>query len=162
MIIRTTAKLGKKIGYKPAEILPLDANPFVDWTADLFIADRTQYIIITNTASLYSMAMYGRGITDDSVFLQRALRYIIDTLHHDGFGFIADRLIAPNTMKISFSKSLNRAVTGSMNELIFEAKYRLENQNISPYELSLRLNEMPLSYIDRKSPREAFSKLKVV
>jgi len=161
MIIRITAKLGKKIGFSPSQMLPLEKNPFTDWTAHLFRADRTQYIIITNTASLYSMVMYGKGITDDSIFLQRAIGNIIDNLRYDGFGFIADRLIAPDTFNVSFSKSLNRAVTGSMNDLIFNAKYCLENEDASPYDVSIELNGMPLSYIDYKSPREAFSKLKI-
>lgn len=86
---------------------------------------------------------------------------MINNLRYDGFGFIADRLIAPNTFKVSVSKSLNRAVTGSMNDLIFNAKYYLEDEDISPYELSFKLNEMPLSYIEYKSPRDAFSKLKI-
>ncbi|NOZ21562.1 MAG: hypothetical protein GXP25_10795 [Planctomycetes bacterium] len=39
-------------------------NPFADWPAHLFAADRVQYILATNTPSLYSMAIHGRGITD--------------------------------------------------------------------------------------------------
>jgi hypothetical protein len=161
MIIRITAKLGKKIGFTPSQILPLDDNPFTDWTADLFRADRTQYIILTNTVSLYSIVLYGRGITDDSIFLQRAISNLIENLGYDGFGFIAERIIAQNTFKISFSKSLNRAVTGSMNELIFQAKYYLEDEDTSPFSLCQKLNNVPLSYIDYKSPKEAFSKLKI-
>ena len=65
MILRVTAKLGKKIGIDPATRLDRDPNPFTDWTADLFRAGRVQYILVTNTASLYSMLMYGKGIIDD-------------------------------------------------------------------------------------------------
>lgn len=162
MIIRITADLGKKIGFKPSQINPLDTNPFIDWTAHLFRADRTQYIIITNTVSLYSMVMYGRGITDDSNFIKSAISNIIDHLRYDGFGFIAERIVIPNTFKVSFSKPLNRSVTGSMNELIFQAKYDLESGDISPYDLSQKLNEMPLSYIGYSSPKEAFNKLKII
>ena len=35
-------------------------------------ADRTQYIILTNTASLHSCMVYGRGVTEDSTFIKRA------------------------------------------------------------------------------------------
>lgn len=161
MIIRISAKLGKKIGFTPSQVLPLDKNPFTDWTAHLFHADRTQYIIITNTSSLYSLVMYGRGITDDSIFLQRAIYTILDNLRYDGFEFIANRLVAPHTLSISFSKSLNRSITGSMNDLILTAKYSLENKDVSPFDVSLELNETPMSYIDYKSPRQAFSKLKL-
>ncbi len=42
-------------------------------SAHLFTADRTQYIIISNTKSLYSVVLYGRGITDSSQFIDRSL-----------------------------------------------------------------------------------------
>ena len=54
MIVRVSAKLGKKIDLSPDRVLPAHPNPFADWSSHLFRADRTQYILITNTASLYS------------------------------------------------------------------------------------------------------------
>ena len=161
MIIRITARLGKKIGYTPSHVLPLDENPFTDWTADLFRADRTQYIILTNTVSLYSVVLYGSAITDDSIFLQRVISNLLDNLGYDGFEFIAKRIIAKNTFKIAFSKSLNRSVTGSMNELISQARYYLEDENTSPYRLCQKLNNVPFSYIGHINPKEAFSELKI-
>ena len=65
MILRLTAKLGEKVGLLPETRLPLDENPFADWTGHLFRAERVQYIIIANTPSLYSLVMYGRGVTDE-------------------------------------------------------------------------------------------------
>jgi hypothetical protein len=54
MIFRLSAKLTVKLKLRPSEVLPPDPNPFADWSAHLFPADRTQYLIISNTASLYS------------------------------------------------------------------------------------------------------------
>ena len=45
--------------------MPLDGNPFADWSANLFVADRTQYILLSNTRPFYSTVMYGKGITND-------------------------------------------------------------------------------------------------
>jgi len=64
MIIRLTQKLAKKIGESPTEVLPPHSNPFADWCGHLFQAGRTQFIIVTNTHSLYSFIFYGRGITN--------------------------------------------------------------------------------------------------
>jgi len=61
MILRVTAKLGKKIKSIPTETLPLDADPFADWSAHLFTAERRQYILLANTTSLYTVVMPGRG-----------------------------------------------------------------------------------------------------
>ena len=161
MIVRLTAKLGKKIGVSPSRSLPPDANPFADWSAHLFTAERVQYIIITNTASLYSMVMYGKGITDDCTFLQRVTSYMGEFLRDDGHAFIFEKLIAPETARVSFSKTLNRAVTGSMNDLVFHGKILLIEGELCPYDVSFRLNEMPMSYLKYVCPRMAFAALQI-
>jgi len=81
MIFRLTQKMTKKVGLPPLQAVPLDKNPFIDWTAHLFTAERVQYIIVTNTASLYSLVMYGRGITDDNRFFQETLRVPLSASH---------------------------------------------------------------------------------
>jgi hypothetical protein len=68
MILRLSQKLSTKINAGKLAEMPLDENPYADWSRHLFTADRTQYIILSNTASLYSCVMYGRGVTDDSRF----------------------------------------------------------------------------------------------
>ncbi len=69
-IIRVSGKLGKKIGRSPDQETLMHKNPYLDWSVHLFRADRIQYILMTNTASLYSALIYGRVITDDNQFLQ--------------------------------------------------------------------------------------------
>ena len=51
----------------------LDENPWADWSAHPFVAGRAQYLLLSNTASLYSTVIYGRGVTTDSHFIERAL-----------------------------------------------------------------------------------------
>jgi hypothetical protein len=46
-------KLNTKIKAGTLPTLPLDDNPYADWSAQLFLADRTQYILVSNTRSLY-------------------------------------------------------------------------------------------------------------
>ncbi len=159
MIVRVSAKLGKKIHVSPAKSLPADPNPFADWSTHLFTADRAQYILITNTPSLYSMVMYGRGITDESEFLSRITTYMREFTRDDGHAFLFERLIAPSPASFAFSKALNRAVIGSMNDLVAEAKFNLIEQDMSPYDASLQLNRMPMTYLKYDNPREAFLKL---
>lgn len=160
MIIRITTRLGEKIHVKPEQSFPADANPFADWTAHLFFADRDQYIIITNTLSLYSMVMSGRGITNGSIFLEKAVACMFESLHADGFRFIFDRVVSPATAHISFSKTLNRSVTGSMNDLVHQAKYYLIDDQVPFVTLSSILNKVPMSYINNDSPRDVFMKLR--
>lgn len=161
MIFRLTHKMAKKVGLPPLQAMPLDKNPFIDWTAHLFRAERVQYIIVTNTASLYSLVMHGRGITDDNEFIQKTLSYIREFMTDDGCEFIYRRLIAPHTARVSFSKATNRRVIGSMNELIFESKLYLSERQLSPFETSRQVNETLMSYLGYNSPKEAFRQLKI-
>ena len=80
MILRVTAKLGKKIKHIPSEALPLDADPFADWSAHLFTAERRQYILLANTTSLYTVVMPGRGITSVDTFV-RGMQLSLDPCH---------------------------------------------------------------------------------
>lgn len=161
MIVRVSAKLGKKIHLTLPQSLPADDNAFADWSTHLFTADRTQYILITNTASLYSMVMFGKGITNDGQFLDRITSYMGEFIRDDGFAFIYERLIIPSMERVLFSKALNRSVTGSMNDLIFMAKTRLVEGDVSPYDVSFWLNEVPMSYIKMGKPKDAFQSLSV-
>jgi len=160
MIFRLTHKLAKKIGIVRLKFLPLNCNPYIDWTAHLFTAERVQYIVVTNTTSLYSLVMCGRGITDDNEFIQRTLSFMRDIMTDNGCEFIFRRLIVPHTGRIRFSKATNRRVIGSMNELIFEAKLYLVERQLSPFETSRKINETPMSYLGYNSPKEALRQLK--
>jgi hypothetical protein len=61
MIFRLSRQLAQKIKVAPKVSAPFDPNPFADWSAHLFMADRTQYIILANTASLYTIVMDDSG-----------------------------------------------------------------------------------------------------
>lgn len=157
MIIRLTQKLAKKINSLDAmNNLLLAKNPYLDWSANLFRAQRVQYIIITNTTSLYSMIMYGRGITNNSDFIKGIMSTIRDFLKADGNEFIYRRFIEPDVSPMMFAKSLNRAVTGSMNDLIHEAKFLLEYRELAPWDVAQELNKTSKSLIQPLLPREAF------
>ena len=159
MIVRISAKLGKKIGLSPDRVLPADPSPFADWSAHLFTAERTQYILISNTASLYSMVMFGRGITDDCRFLDRMTSYMREFLRADRHGFIFERLIMPRLDRVNFSKALNRSVIGSMNDLVLQAQLHLIEGAMPPVDVSFRLNEVPMSYLEHFTPRASFQHL---
>ncbi len=164
VIFRLSQKLNKKIKAGTFTEMPLDENPYADWSAHLFTADRVQYMILTNTASLYSCVMYGKGITDDGIFIARALQTIREFAADDGQQFVYRKFIAPASATVYFGKALNRSVTGSMNELVEEAKYCLKG-DMAPSEVGYRLNKTPMSALSdaegRKyaNPREVFARL---
>src|SRR5437588_8369145 len=91
MIFRLSQKLNTKIKAGMLPALPLDENPLADWSAHLFVADRTQYILLTNTRSLYSTVMSGKGITNDRQFIERALSNLREFMEADGQGEVYER-----------------------------------------------------------------------
>lgn len=145
MILRLSQKLCTKIKAGQICELPQDENPFADWSAHLFFVGRIQYILLSNTKSLYSTVMIRQGITNDSRFIERALNSIREFMEQDGHAAIYDRCIAPDSGTIHFAKALNRTVTSSMNELVRFATDLLMEDELAPHEVGFKLNNFLLS-----------------
>ena len=159
MILRLTQRLSKKLKITQLQIILQDGNPYADWSAHLFTAQRVHYIILTNTVSLYSMIMYGRGMSNEKNFIKGVLTYIKHFMAADGNKSIFEKYIEPLADEISFSKITDRRVMGSMNDLIFQAKVYLVECQHSPFHVSLHLNESPMSYLKYGRPKDAFKAL---
>jgi hypothetical protein len=165
LILRISHKLNAKVKAGPLPQQPLDEKPFADWSAHLFVADRTQYILLSNTRSLYSTVMYARGITDDGRFIERALSSLREFMEDDGQAFAYHRLIAPASGTVRFARALDRTVTGCMNELIVQATALLVGDELSPFDVGFRLNEVLLSALAASrtekygTPRAAFESM---
>ncbi len=165
MIFRLSQKLATKLKEGNLPAVPLDENPYADWSAHLFTVARTQYIIVANTRALYSVVFYGKGITDYSEFISRALSSLREFMEHDGQSFVYQRLIAPTSGSIRLAKALDRSVTGSINELVKFATVWLEEGEVSPHDLGFKLNDVLLSALapSKKDgygkPNEAFKAL---
>ena len=74
---------------------------------------------------------------------------------------IYQRFIAPSSASVQFSKSLNRSVTGSMNDMIVHAKMWLHERGLSPQDTATRLNDIPFSSLKYQKPREVFTGMAV-
>jgi hypothetical protein len=166
MIFRLSQKLANKIKAGTLVEMPLDKNTLADWSAHLFLADRTQYILLSSTVSLYSTVMYGKGITNDSQFIERALSSIREYMEDDGHGAAYERFIVPASTTLTFAKALNRSVTGSMNDMTKHAAFLLVEGDISPFDIGSQLNKIPMSALKHDGshygfPRDVFKALVV-
>src|SRR5271169_405379 len=112
MIFRLSQKLNAKIKVGTLATLPLDENPFADWSAGLFLVGRTQHILVSNTKSLYSTVLPGKGITDESDFIERVLSSIREFMEADGQQGVYERFVGPASGSVQFAKALNRSITG--------------------------------------------------
>ena len=164
MIIRLSQQMSKKVklpGLPPHEAA---ANPLCDWAMHLFRFNRLQYLLATNTTSLFSVVIPGRGIADGVILLSRLFPALHELHCHAGLEEAFERFIAPKVAHVVWSKANNRAVTGSMNQLIYEAQWLLEDSELkasglSPAELSQRLNLSLFSLLKYQRPLEAHHQL---
>lgn len=164
MILRLSQRLARKIQAGPFAEMPSADHPWDDWSCRLFVAQRTEYIIISNTASLYSCVMPGQEIVDPDGFLNR-LRYTMG-----GF-FKADqqphayqRLIAAASAGVTFAKFVDRSVMVSMADHVHGSKLFLSD-GLPTNEIGVRLNNTPMRVLmdcaGRRyaRPREVFERL---
>jgi hypothetical protein len=164
MIFRLSQRLNAKVKAGSLGSAPPDENPFADWSAALFVAGRTHYVLLSNTKSLYSTVLYGKGVTDESAFIERALSGIREFMDDEGQAFVYRRFIAPASASVRFAKALDRSVTGSMNDLIRHATAWLAGGDQSPFDVGFRLNDIPMSALATSGsaygkPRDAFRAL---
>jgi len=161
MILRITENLAKKLTIALCRTEGEKVSAFEEWYANLFTFQRTQYILVTNAKSLFSFVMYGKGISNDNIFLQRTVSELGEILRDYELDLIWQRIIIPTTGKVAISKTSSKAVLGSMNDMIFQAKCILESDELSPYDLSFELNKIIFKYIAYKKPIEAFRDLSI-
>ena len=161
MIFRPTQRLCTKIKAGSLSEATLHENPYADWSARLFTVDRAQYLLLTNTASLYSVLMPGRGITEETSFLNHAVEAMRHYMQEDGLSLIFANFIVPAAGAVSFHKPLNRSITGSMNELVAEATYFLSSDAHSLFDANHKINEMPHASLRFSFAREVFKRLGV-
>jgi hypothetical protein len=161
MIFRLSQKLAKKIKIHPVVNAEPSLNPYIDWTGHLFSADSVQYVILTNTASLLSLIFHCRGVTDDNLFVVRTLQLMKEYLSEDPFSFFFPRVIEPYTNRVLFSRSVDKRVIGSMNDLISNARELLVQDSLSPFRAAQKINGMPMSLLGFDTPERAFRRLRL-
>ena len=163
MILRLPLKLNDRIGGDTLGALTPHANPLLDWSVRAFEAGRAEYVLLSNTRSLYSAVLEGVG-PNAVRFAERVVGVIRAILEGAGHGSLAgiSSELAPESVR--FAKALDRSVTGSMNELVAYATLLLAGGDLSVPEVGVRLNDLLLSALaggaDKYgTPRDAFAEL---
>lgn len=159
MTIRPTKMLARRLrlGVVP-DGMPVVTNRVADWCAHEFMVSRWVFLIFCNTASLYPVLTEARGVTDDDALSRRLAETLRLNLADGPHAFAYGRWIAPATAVVEWAAIPDRSVLGSINDLIFAAKWGLRD-GMSPLELSRRLAQTPLSILGMNSPERVFPKI---
>lgn len=161
MIFRLSQNLADKIKVAGLTTMPPADDPLTDFTLRLFNVSRTQYVLASNTNSLYSTVLYARGVNAPHALIVSVLRSLSDVMEEDGLQLAYQGRVAPASGGVRFGKTLSRSVTGSMNDLVEQARWWLGDPDVSPDEVARKLNDTLLSALrgpDGKpygKPREA-------
>jgi hypothetical protein len=157
LTLRPTQRLARRLAVElPDALVPVD-KPHADWCVHAFTAGRVRYLIATNTCALLSVVLRARGITDDRALITRTLAAIGDHLRGTGREFLFERLIAAEAGEVRFVPIGSRSVLGSINGLVFQAKWFLEKSDLAPSEVSARINRTPLSVLRHGDPEREFA-----
>jgi hypothetical protein len=164
MIRRLPLTLNARLGGGPLAASASHASPLLDWSVRAFAAGRTEYVLLSNTRSLYSAVLDGVVNENAARFAERVvgvIRAILEGAGHGPFACISSEL-TPESVR--FAKGLDRTVTGSMNELVAYATTMLAGGDLSVPEVGVRLNDLLLSALAHGTdkygtPRDAFAEL---
>lgn len=164
MILRLPLKLNARIGGGTLGALTPHAKPLLDWSVRAFEAGRKEYVLLSNTRSLYSAILDGVANENAAPFAERVMGVIRAMLEGAGHGTLVGHREEPAIGRVRFAKALNRSVTGSMNELVAYATMLLAGGGLSVQEIGVRLNDLLLSALaggaDKYgTPRDVFAEL---
>ena len=150
-ILRCTKKLLTELNITP-EDRPHLFDDFGSWHCNLLRIDRRKCILFTHDKTLYSFLVPGLTKPDFlniyEIFKQSLLKNLIE----ENIPQNQIELFLDNTRKINISKTNNRSVLGSMNELAFQLKYQIRDEggllNTNLINLNHDLNRIPMSVIN--------------
>ena len=103
LTIRPTKMLARRLGIELPATPPAVANRVADWCAHEFRTQRFKYLIFFNTASLYPVLTYARGVTDDHELIERLVEAVKLNLEGTKLEFQYQRWIAPELAAVQWA-----------------------------------------------------------
>jgi hypothetical protein len=158
MILRFTKKAQSKLRLSQLPAMPDSPDLFDEWYIHVFHCNRHKYFLITNAATLFSVILHGKGIKDDIDLLDLMFPAIRDQLKDVSCEKLFEQGISPHISGSALSNTTSRAILGSINDMIYNAKYYLDQREMSPFETGKAINETPFSYIKMENPNICLKK----
>ena len=149
-ILRCTKKLLSELKVKPVDSSQI-SDDLISWHANLLRVDQRKCVLFTNDKTLYTFFVPGlikfHFQNFREVFRQNLFRNLMaENLSQNHIEIILDRI-----QEIEISKTNNRSVLGSMNDLTFQLKYQIADEggllNADIVKLNHHLNRIPMRAI---------------
>ncbi len=154
LLIRCTQKLLEEI---PESLIDPSASG-ESWHANLLRIDRRKCVLFTHDATLYSVFAPGLKRPEfehlDEVFGQRLFKALL----WDEFSQTQIERMLDACRVVRFTRSSNRSVLGSMNDIRFHVGVHVEHDgglaNVDLADLHHRLNRIPFGAVGYRCPVE--------
>jgi hypothetical protein len=153
MIFRLTQKASTKLGTETTSLA--SGHPsLLEWYCNLVVAQRRQFFLLTQSATLFSFWMPARGLKRTEfgeTFRSEARMALRDYgIRDDDIARIIDD--GPDV----FGKAADRGVIGSMVDYAKMLQYMVDErgglENLDPREMNNIANECPMSKIGMEQP----------
>jgi hypothetical protein len=155
MIIRCIQKLlfELKAPSDPSEPV---TESFMDCHATLFLIQRHKCVMISNDLTLFTVFIPFLRKPEFKFFHRVVGDYFFKNLLHEDFPQGQIEAVLSELRNVSYQKTCNRSVLGSMNDLRRAVEYRVYEagglEGVNLYELNEQLNRTILGAINRKYP----------
>ncbi len=153
LTFRCTQRVLRRLGIETIADAPVSTTRLGDWYMNLFLSRRHRLVIFVSEPTLLSVFIPVTELSTLIPSFRKGLKGILKELD------APSRAIETETSEMEtaiFAATVNRSVLGSMNDLIFQAKWELKrNPEQTLLELGLRLSQVPCKPLGYRFPQEA-------
>lgn len=164
-LLRCTNKLLTEVGLGEKDLYEGESSPagLGDWYANLFRVSRYKCVLFTNESTLYSFVVFRVGKSEIKKLEAQFRSHLRFALEQEDIPEQVVFSILQDYKDIQYAKTNNRSVVGSMNEILAEYKFRVQNAAIlnpmTMEELNHEINRTPLKAIGFNYAVEKLHKL---
>jgi hypothetical protein len=161
LLIRCTQKLLKELSQSPIKE-ESESNNNWSWHANIFLIERRKCILATHDLTLFSVFIPFLKKPDfkhfNTVWGQNIFKYLL----YEEIPQKQLEIVLSESEEIKFTKTNNRSVLGSMNDMKFQLEYHIHASGglnfTDIYELNHNLNRTLFSATGYNQPIEMFKK----
>ncbi len=150
-ILRCTQKLLSELKLKPSDSMQ-QPSELSSWHANLLRIDRRKCVLFTHDTTLYSFFVPGLKKPDFKNFREVFRQNLFKSLMAENFSQKHIEIFLDDIREIEISKTNNRSVLGSMNDLTFQVRCQIADEGgieiADITKLIHDLNRIPMSAIE--------------
>lgn len=162
-LIQCTQKLLTKLDSFDAGSMKESTSILGNWHANLLCIERRNCILFTNDLTLYSLFLPKVVKAHFQKLAEMFTQALVLNLEAEGFDQHIEPILGEYKNKLTFTKSNNRSVLGSMNDIAYMVKLRVFDHggldHCDCLNLNKKINRIPFKAIKYHYPIECLTKL---